>query len=1048
MNELKDYGIVLMRSPLLPLNAINGVDLKNQNFTDAMYISSPDLVDQTSKKGDLSTKENKKLDLSILKYWNRACTRSTPYGLFASTFIAHLTEGSSFGIQFGSEDYIKKYRLDMGLLFAIVKQLNENPIIQSQLTLFPNNSIYHSANNIRYVEYSLFGDQKTYKLTSVKNESYINLLLKSCENGATIKSLAAILSSTENVSYEEAEKFVIELFNAQLLVSNLEPSITGTPPLSELIRKLEKFRGINKTILELSSIEKTLSKPNIQLFELSAVRNLLISQKYCDSTHKNIFQADLFLKPQKNALPKSILNKIIRQVEELLVLQRMASTPDLSSFATRFYKKYEDEEILLTHALDADLGVGYGNVLESSIGRGDLIENFKDGSTGSVAGNIDHINQFVTKKYIEFLNRQDSQIIITEENLKEIQLARHSSFINNSLFVVGNLLYNSKEEMTSDDSFHFNLLTIAPYGAKILGRFAYANEEFHQLVKDIVAIEDIYEKDTIQAEIVHWPQGRIGNIILRPNFRQYEIPYLGNSGISIDQQIPVQDLLVSVKNGEVILRSKNLGKRINPKLTNAHAFWVKSLPMYKFLGDLQMQNQRLPIYWTWAGFEDQRYLPRVIYKNLILKKARWKINHKDLNGLPNSSDKQLLFFEALFNNLKIPRRLVYVEGDKELLIDSSIVEGVSLLIHYIDKYKEIELQEYIYDNGCSIVEDEKGNVYGNEIVMPLYRDVLQKEKDELRLIAKDNTPIYEQPNGRKKRKFLPNSEWLTLKVYCGPKVAENLLQGDIHNFMVDKLSENLFQKFFFIRYYDEFNHIRLRFHNVDSLKQSKLQQTFIELLEPHVESGIIHKIIIDTYSRELERYHEDLMDFVEELFFYDSKSVLGFISLLDDSADSEFYRLVYAMRSIDQLFEDFSLDLEKKHELITRMYKAFFYEHGGAPTLQKTLNAKYNGLKKKLFTHMNGKLDIENEIEEIGDLLTIRSMENSESCNNIKEYLFKKYGIEGIYQSLPSYVHMSMNRLFISNQRKYELVVYLFLERYYTSIIAIKKIKKVVSKDE
>jgi thiopeptide-type bacteriocin biosynthesis protein len=1048
MSKLKDYGVVLMRSPLLPLDAVNQIDLKNQNFTDAMYISSPDFVEQVFKKNDLTIKDKEKLDLSVLKYWNRACTRSTPYGLFVSSFIGQVTEDSLNEIRFCLEDYVRKFRLDMGLLFAIVKQLNENPIIQSQLTLFPNNSLYHSVDSIRYVEYTLAKDQKVYQLTSVKREIYIDLLLNSCKSGATVEQLANILKSSETVSFEEAEQFILDLLNAQLLVSHLEPSITGEAPLSELIRKLEKFKGINKTILELSSIEKILSEPDIQLSELSAVQNLLISQSYCDSSHKNLFQADLFLKPQKNALSKSVLNKIIRQVEELLVLQRMASTPDLSSFATRFYKKYEDEEILLTHALDADLGVGYGNALESSIGRGDLIENIKDGSVGSAASNSDYINQFVTKKYLEYLNSQDSQIIITEENLKEIQRATHPSFIYNSLFVVGNLLNNSKEDMNSGDSFHFNLLTISLSGAKILGRFAYANEEFHQLVKDIVTKEDIYENDTIQAEIVHWPQGRIGNIIVRPHFRQYEIPYLGNSGISTDRQIPVQDLLVSVKNGEVILRSKSLGKRINPRLTNAHAFWVKSLPMYKFLGDLQFQNQRLPIYWSWTGFEDQRYLPRVIYKNLVLKKARWKINRNDLKGLPNSSDKQLVFFEVLFNNLKIPRRFVYVEGDTELLIDSSIVEGVTLLIHYINKYNEIELQEYIYDHGRSIVKDEKGNVYGNEIVIPLYRDRHQKENDGLKPIGKDNVPIYDRPKGSKKRKFLPNSEWLTLKVYCGPKVAENLLQGDIHNFLVNKLSENLFQKFFFIRYYDEFNHIRLRFHNVDASTQNRLQQSFIKLLEPHVESGIIHKVIIDTYSRELERYHEDLIDFVEDLFFYDSKSVLGFISLLDDSPDSEFYRLVYAMRSIDQLFEDFSLDLEKKHELTTRMYRAFFYEHGGNPTLQKTLNAKYNDLKKKLFTHMDSKLDIENDIEEIGDLLTIRSKENNESCNNIKEYLFKKYGIEGIYQSLPSYVHMSMNRIFISNQRKYELVIYLFLERYYTSLIAIKKTKKVVSKDK
>lgn len=40
---------------------------------------------------------------------------------------------------------------------------------------------------------------------------------------------------------------------------------------------------------------------------------------------------------------------------------------------------------------------------------------------------------------------------------------------------------------------------------------------------------------------------------------------------------------------------------------------------------------------------------------------------------------------------------------------------------------------------------------------------------------------------------------------------------------------------------------------------------------------------------------------------------------------------------------------------------------------------------------------------------------------------------------LSSYTHMSLNRLFISKNRIYELVLYDFLRRYYTSEIAKRK---------
>ena len=43
---------------------------------------------------------------------------------------------------------------------------------------------------------------------------------------------------------------------------------------------------------------------------------------------------------------------------------------------------------------------------------------------------------------------------------------------------------------------------------------------------------------------------------------------------------------------------------------------------------------------------------------------------------------------------------------------------------------------------------------------------------------------------------------------------------------------------------------------------------------------------------------------------------------------------------------------------------------------------------------------------------------------------------------LSSYIHMSLNRLFISKNRIYELVLYDFLRRYYTSEIARNKYVK------
>jgi thiopeptide-type bacteriocin biosynthesis protein len=107
--------------------------------------------------------------------------------------------------------------------------------------------------------------------------------------------------------------------------------------------------------------------------------------------------------------------------------------------------------------------------------------------------------------------------------------------------------------------------------------------------------------------------------------------------------------------------------------------------------------------------------------------------------------------------------------------------------------------------------------------------------------------------------------------------------------------------------------------------------------------------------------------------------------------------------------------------------------------LQKQLNEKYRARQKDIFVHMDKSKDLENEIEEAVEIfeqrsLTIRNL-LEEHCSNLQG----EDRIVHFDNWLPSYIHMYMNRLFIAQQRKYELVIYHFLEKYYTSKLALEK---------
>jgi hypothetical protein len=156
--------------------------------------------------------------------------------------------------------------------------------------------------------------------------------------------------------------------------------------------------------------------------------------------------------------------------------------------------------------------------------------------------------------------------------------------------------------LTGDSQYPMYLENIGGSSAvNIIGRFAHASEEILSVAKEITKQEQAQNPEVILAEIVHLPENRVGNIILHPAFRQYEIPYLAKSSVESANQLTLDDLMVSVDimARKVILRSKRLQKEIVPRLSNAHNYIHNAVPVYRFLGDLQHQGQTNSVGINW-----------------------------------------------------------------------------------------------------------------------------------------------------------------------------------------------------------------------------------------------------------------------------------------------------------------------------------------------------------------------------------------------------------------------------------------------------------------
>ncbi len=1042
---LQHFSNILLRTPLQSLNlAYRPSATTSAIFEEGLYLSSPEYWKEFQKRAELTGKNKEKLELSFAKYWLRSCSRCTPYGTFAGSAMAAIADEDT-RLSLGENNiHTRRLRLDMNYMSGIIQVLEQQPALQEQLRFFTNNSLYELPDGFRYAEYTIENNTRNYHLTSIEKTDYIKTVLERAKTGASIHELSALLLTMEDVTEEEAKDFILSMIQSQLLISELEPCVTGKEPLDQLIDQLEAFKGIDEVLGRLKKIQAFIQKPEEGVAFYQRIEQELMDLGLALEVPKNTLQADLFLAVDKTTINKDLVGKIAGQAEALTVLARQMKNSELEEFKKNFYNRYEEGEVPLAIVLDADLGLGYAGVRDESAGGGPMVDDIGFAGSGGGGSEFDYIQQYTLSKYNDYLKHKKAFIELEEEELKAFKERLTSFRFPNSIHIMGSLL--KKDGELNPSQFLFELSGMGgPSAGNLLGRFTHGSTELMEFTRKILKEEETEYKDALYAEIAHLPQARIGNILLRPVLRGYEIPYIGKSGIDTAQQIQVDDLMVSVRNNEVVLRSKQHNKRVIPRLTTAHNFGFRSLPVYKFLCDLQGQGLAYGGVWDWGNLALLKHLPRVVYKNLIVYKATWKVEEKDIKDLPKEESGHKAFLDEWRKKENIPDRVVYKEGDNELLIDFTEESGIELFLHYLKRYKSITLEEFLFTEENCVIRDKEGNPFTNEIIIPLRREVKQKEETKAdaekvqEAVAERPAPATVATAGPAvRKKFSPFSEWLYFKIYCGTKTAEKVLKETLLEFVEQGLDNKLFEKFFFIRYRDDFSHLRFRFFNSDPDKQLETQKQLMLCLQPLMDNGMIDKVVLDTYSRELERYQGHLIEEAELLFHNDSLAILRFVNLLE-GAEGERYRFLFGLRGIDILLNDFGFTLEDKTELAKQLQTNFFREFGGHSSLQKLLNDKYRKHQKSIFQHMDPAKDVENEIDEAIALFEIRSGENAAVIARIREKAKEEDIRKLFFDLLPSYIHMYMNRLFVAQQRKYELVVYHFLERYYSSQLSIQK---------
>ncbi len=1070
MRDFAPAGFFALRTPLLPFGELQGwsdelkapgafhesgalenalwedrkklrerlrVILSRPEMREALFIASPHLdeaLESWLRQPD--TEHAQGIERALVRYFVRMAGRATPFGLCAGCSVGRVDDRTQLQLE-GQAQYQRHTRLGMDYLFALTEKLRRDPSLRTVFSYRPNSTLYVGADRLRYVAIRLKEKERSYHLVTLEKTDYLAATLNRAETGATFDTLSSALVNDE-ITSQEANDYVNELIDSQVLVADLTLPVTGLEPALPLANQLRQYRETIELAEKLEKTDRQLAAMDAEGLGISPSRYRALAQAMeelpGDSELSRFFQVDLIKPAPQATLGKVVVNELLRGVELLHRLANPVEHDGLKQFRDSFRSRYEMREMPLLEVLDEETGIGFGTGRETT----PLLEglHFSGPPEETVAWR--KREKILLRKLSEALRNGAPEIILDRDDVEKLA-STNPPPLPEAFAVTAAIAAPSEPAMAQGDFQLFLDYASGPSGAVLLGRFCHADPNLRKKVEKQLRTEEALQSNAVFAEIVHLPEGHFGNFICRPLLRAYEIPYLGNSGMAPSQQISVTDLNVSLQGERIILRSRRLGCEIIPRMTNAHNYHLSSLGVYKFLCTLQHQNVVPALSWDWGALNDAPFLPRVRTGRSILSRAQWRLDKGELKQFDHVGG------IALFQQVQrcraarsLPRWIAVADGDNTLPVDLDNVLSVETFVYLVRNRDEVILTEIFPPPDQLGVSGPEGR-FVHELVVPFVRRSGEKKSGESALGSdgvKSPQPgvVTNLADLAITRALPPGSEWLFAKLYTGTATADHILCESVVP-LVQQLTDNgTIDRWFFIRYGDPDWHLRLRFHGRPEVLQTKALPALHAATSPLLGDGRVWRMQFDTYEREMERYGGPTgIELTEKLFHLDSEAVLQILDLVDPGDEGLDERWRLALRGIDSLLDDFGFDLESKSGFCREVSENSVKERRFDENLRDELSEKFREERKSLEELLDRSGDERSPLSLGFDVFRERSRKQQPIVARLKER--HKSG----HLSIPwrdfaaSCCHMFVNRLLRSAHQEQELVIYDFLSRLYRS---------------
>lgn len=1000
MLSYKFSSSVFLRSPACSYESFSTSDLQealnSPFFRLALYFASRGLYTQARLKGFDTGSMGTGMRRSLLNYYNRICFRTTPFGIFSAF---SLTGWGKEPQQLTLDEEEQLHLLpDFELAENIAAGIH---VDRSCDLLYSNTGLYETGGELRYLKsWKDAGQERTGAgITAIESNSLVKKILRRAKKSISRRELRQVLA--QYLTCEDHDELISELESEALLINEVLPNITGESYLCR-IGRLYQQEDILAFVNALGSLNRAADT------RAEDLESLLKPFTGGFEQLKNPFYVN-YERKVSGCIDERIQESLRAGLCALYKLQTPAVNRSLERFKANFISEFDGREIQLMVILDPEYGIGYEQQ-ESDTENDELLRglNFRDhAATREISwGPVQEllINKIMSCSKGETISLSDHDL----EGLPGTDNGQLPPGISVMFRDLGDRLFIEEAGGACATS--------------LIGRFTSVSEEVLDLAIKLAEDEQRANPDVIFAEIAAY-SGDVHtvNINTRRHIRRYEIPLMVHSTLPADRVIPLNDLYVSVQQDEIILRSLSLNKRIVPRLSSAYNYTRSELPVFRFLCDLQYQGLRADLTLRPEKLlPGLNYCPRIEYKNCILKEAFWIVKAGDINEIADARD-----FMEFARQRHISRYFAISNSDRQLVFDLEDPGSINMFLEEAGKAGDLVLKEFfVPPAGNTLLKDREGRGYIHQMITTLSRT------------TKSYFPVslYPSLQAGATRYFFPGDEWIYFKIYCATQYANQIIARKIYPLIRKYSSRPDFGIWFFIRYYDPEPHLRVRIQAKPALLAA-MPGLVNQALKPFLKSGLIRRLQVDTYVREIERYGADAMEQAETVFMRSSELVAEYMQEERNEDDM----IQFSVYSVHEILAAYQLDQDDKIGILEQICKKLMSEWDQAGELKSGLDKKYREYQHKISGFMSGE----------SAFFTVSEKKLFEKLLRDIFLLNRHYNGTGkarVRRSVSDILHMHMNRIFSSGQRKRELLIYYFCLRFYRSCRARATVRSAAMK--